>query len=190
MQLPLQVIFRNCPQSSSILELVEKKAKNLEHYFPRIIGCRVVIEVPHQHQHKGNLYRVFVDLTLPGNEIIVGRNPTLHEAHQDVFVAIRDSFRAARRQLQDRVRKRRTHSKRVNEGMDHGRVIQLSAEGYGFIQGADGREVYFHRNSVLNGQFDRLVVGEEVTFSEEMGNEGAQATTVHLIGKAGQHVFW
>lgn len=190
MQLPLQVIFRNCPQSSAVIALVEKKAKNLERYFPRIIGCRVVIEVPHQHQQKGNLYRVFVDLTLPGNEIIVGRNPILHGAHQDLFVAIRDSFRAARRQLQDRVRKRRAQSQRINQDVVHGRVTQLFPEGYGFIQDAEGREVYFHSNSVLNGQFDRLVIGEEVTFSEELGNQGAQATTVHLIGKTGKHMFW
>lgn len=190
MKLPLQVIFRNCPQSEAIVMLVEKKAKQLEKYFPRIMGCRVVIEVPHQHQTKGNLYRVLVDLTLPGNEIVVGRNPTQHESHQDVFVAIRDSFKAARRQLQDLVRKRRADNKRPTEGAEHGKVVRLFPEGYGFIKGPDGRELYFHRNSLINSNFEVIDLGAEVRFSEEMGLEGPQATTVQVIGKEGGHIFW
>jgi len=188
MKLPVQIVFRNCPQSSSIVSLVEKKAKQLERYFPRIMGCRVVIEVPHQHQHQGNLYRVFVDLTLPGNEIVVGRNRMLHEAHQDVFVAIRDSFKAARRRVQDLVRKRRDQSKRVQKGATHGTIVRLFPEGYGFIEGQNGQEVYFHRNSVLNSEFDRLTVGAPVRFSEETGEEGPQASTVHLAGSEDKHL--
>ena len=53
----------------------------------------------------------------------------------------------------------------------------------GFIEAADGGEIYFHRNAVLDGAFDRLVVGSEVVFVEEEGDKGAQASTVRLIGK-------
>ena len=140
MKLPVQIVFRNCPQSSSVVSLVQKKAKQLERYFPRIMGCRVVIEVPHQHQHQGNLYRVFVDLTLPGSEIVVGRNRVLDEAHQDVFVAIRDSFKAARRKLQDLVRKRRGISKRAREGAVQEAIVRSVSEDYGLIEGQNGQE--------------------------------------------------
>lgn len=188
MKLPVQVVFRNCPQSEALVNLIEKKTKQLERYFPRIMGCRVVVEVPHQHQHQGNLYRVFVDLTLPGNEIIVGRNHLLHESHQDVFVAVRDSFKAARRKLQDLVRKRRTQSKRVPAGASRGKVVELFPEGYGFIEGPDGKQVYFHRNSVINSQFDQIGLGSEVRFSEETGEEGPQASTVHLVARENRHL--
>ncbi len=181
MKLPLQVIFRNCPQSSAVITLVENKAKQLEKYFPRIMGCRVVIEVPHHHSHKGNLYRVLVDLTLPRNEIVVGRSPSLHEAHQDVFVAIRDSFKAARRQLQDIIRRRRDNNRRQLEGATQGKVVRLFPEGYGFILGGNGREIYFHRNNVLNLKFDRLEPGAKVRYSEELGEKGPQAVTVYFI---------
>lgn len=188
MKLPVQVVFRNCPQSEALVNLIEKKTKQLERYFPRIMGCRVVVEVPHQHQHQGNLYRVFVDLTLPGNEIIVGRNHLLHESHQDVFVAVRDSFKAARRKLQDLVRRRRSQNKRVQAGASKGKIVELFPEGYGFIEGQDGRQVYFHRNSVINSQFDQMNVGSLVRFSEETGQEGPQASTVHLIGNELRHL--
>lgn len=190
MKLPLQVVFKNCPQSEAVVKAVEKKMVKLERFFPRIMGCRVVVEAPHLRQNKGNLYRVVVDLTLPGNEIVVGRNPKLHEAHQDVFVAIRDSFRAARRQLQDQVRRRRGEVRREKAGLVAGKVIRLFPEGYGFIEDRDGREIYFHENSVLEGKFERIHLGTEVRFTEESGDEGPQATTVHLLGKESRHAFW
>jgi cold shock CspA family protein len=59
----------------------------------------------------------------------------------------------------------------------------LAGEDCGFIETAEGREIYFHRNAVLGGAFDRLIVGSEVRFVEEKGVKGAQASTVHLIGK-------
>jgi cold shock CspA family protein len=64
---------------------------------------------------------------------------------------------------------------------ERGRVAKLIAEeNYGFIESPDGREIYFHRNSVLDGAFDRLKVGAEVRFVEEDGDKGPQASTVHL----------
>ena len=54
-------------------------------------------------------------------------------------------------------------------------------EDFGRILTPDGREIYFHRNSLLNGNFDKLEVGDEVRFSEEMGDQGPHASTVHLV---------
>jgi cold shock CspA family protein len=54
---------------------------------------------------------------------------------------------------------------------------------FGFLESNDGQEVYFHRNSVLGDGFSRLHVGSRVTFAEEMGEKGPQATTIRLLGK-------
>ncbi len=65
-------------------------------------------------------------------------------------------------------------------------MVRIDADGgFGFIETPDGREIYFHRNSVLNDGFPRLDVGTRVTFAEEMGEKGPQATTVHIAGKHG-----
>lgn len=106
-----------------------------------------------------------------------------HAAHEDIYVAIRDAFDAARRKLQDYARRQRGDVK-IHEGSPQARVSRLlPEEGFGFLQTPDGREIYFHRNSVLAPGFDQLVVGVGVYFAEERGDQGAQATTVKLMGK-------
>ena len=76
----------------------------LEHAFERIERCAVVIEVPHRHQRQGNVFHVRVEVTVPDRTIAVSRDPGLDHAHEDVYVAIANAFRAARRQLQDHAR--------------------------------------------------------------------------------------
>ena len=88
-----------------------------------------------------------------------------------------------RRQLEDYARRQRLAVKQ-HELPPHAKVSKLfPQEGYGFIETADGRDVYFHRDSVLHDAFDRLHIGTEVSFAEETGAKGPQATTVHLVGK-------
>ena len=101
MQLPLQLQFRNMDPSSAIEAAVRKYVDKLRLFNGDIISCRVAIEAPHKHQYKGKLYHVVVDVRLPGKEIVVSRAPDDQQAHEDVYVAIRDAFDAARRQIQD-----------------------------------------------------------------------------------------
>lgn len=107
MQLPLQITFRDIPHSDAIEAAIQEKAAKLEQFYDRIMSCRVIIEAPHGHRHKGNLYHVRVELTVPDGELVVSRAPKEHKAHEDAYVAIRDAFDAARRQLQDYARKQR-----------------------------------------------------------------------------------
>ena len=94
-----------------------------------------------------------------------------------------DAFREMQRQLQDYARKQRGKVKE-HEVPLHGRVISLVPyEDYGKIETPDGREIYFHRNSVLDDAYDKLEVGNEVRFVEEMGEQGPQASTVQVVGK-------
>ena len=107
MRQPLQINFRDIPHSDAIEARVREKANKLDKFYDHIMTCRVMIEAPHGHHHKGNLYHIRIDLTVPNGEIVVNRDPKDHHAHEDVYVAIRDAFDAARRKLQDYARKRR-----------------------------------------------------------------------------------
>ncbi len=183
MQLPLQITFRDMPPSEAMEAAIREKAAKLEQFFDHIMGCRVVVEAPHQHHRKGKLYRVRIDITVPGAELVVNRSPDDHHAHEDAYVAIRDAFDAARRQLDTRVARRRGDVKN-HELPPHGRVLNLvPMEDYGMILTPDGREIYFHRNSVVNAEFDKLESGDEVRFAEELGEKGPQASSVQRVGK-------
>lgn len=107
MQIPLQISFRNMDPSPAVEDRVRKKAAKLERFHDRIVGCSVVIEAPHRHQHKGKLYTVRLDISVPGKDIVVGRAGPIDQAHEDVYVAIRDAFNAAVRQLEDHARRMR-----------------------------------------------------------------------------------
>jgi ribosomal subunit interface protein len=182
-QIPLQITFKNIDHSDAIEARLREKAAYLERFADDIMSCRVVVEAPHKHHHKGNIYHVSVDITLPGEEIVANRRPDEHQAHEDVYVAIRDAFDNARRQLEDYVRKQRGKVK-THETLPHGVVKELFPNmDYGVIETSDGHEVYFHRNSVIDEDFDKLEVGKRVHFNEEMGEKGPQASTVHVEGK-------
>jgi cold shock CspA family protein len=149
------------------------------------MSCRVVIECRHPRHDQGNLFRIRVDLKVPGRQIAVGRDPAAHHAHEDVYVAIRDAFDATRRLLEDHVRERGGEVK-LHAVPDHGRIARLLPEqNCGFILSADGNEIYFHRNSVTNGGFDKLAVGDEVRFVAQYSEspEGPQPSTVVALGK-------
>lgn len=161
---------------------VLRRCEWLARFYPRIMGCRVAIEAPHRHHKRGLLYRVRIDLTVPGAELVVGRDPPEHLAHADVYVAVRDAFRAARRALMDHLRKVRGEVKE-HVPVPMARVARLFDEPggrYGFLETSDGRDVYFHEHSVLDG-WDEIRVGDVVRFVEELGDKGPQASTVELI---------
>jgi ribosome-associated translation inhibitor RaiA/cold shock CspA family protein len=183
MKKPVQITFRDMPRSGAVEAKVREKVAKLEEFYDQIMACRVVIESPHSHHHQGNLFHVGIDLTVPNGEIIVNRNPREHHAHEDVYVAIRDAFKAARRKLQDFARRQRGDIK-IHEIPPHGFIFEIMpSQDFGRIRSSDGRELYFHRNSYLDGDFDSLEIGDEVRFFEEVGRKGLQASTVHLIGK-------
>jgi cold shock CspA family protein/ribosome-associated translation inhibitor RaiA len=186
MKQPAQVTFRNMDASEAVAQAVGRKIEWLERFFPGLIACRVAVEAPHRHR-RDQLYRVRVGLTLPGGEIVAGRAPAAREAHRDVSVAIRDAFNAARRLLQDKARRRRGQVK-VHDDTACARVVRIHPDGYGFLETPDGRELYFHAHSVLDG-FHRLVVGARVRYAEEIGEKGPQASTVALAGRRTHGTF-
>jgi ribosomal subunit interface protein len=101
MQTPVQVTFRNVQPSAAVEEKIHEYIAKLEHFYNRIISCRVTVDAPHRNHHKGKLYHVQIDLSVPNGELVVNRNPSEDKTHADIYIAIRDAFDALKRQLQD-----------------------------------------------------------------------------------------
>lgn len=177
MKLQLQITARNLDLSDATREEIRRKAEKLDTYYDQIMRCRVLVEVPHRHHHEGVLYNVRIDMTVPGAELVIKRQP-----NEDLDIAIRDAFDAARRQLEDFARRHRGAVKHREE-VPHARISALFPDkGYGFLTTPDGREIYFHERSVINCDFKHLQIGMEVRFVEEQGEKGPQASTVTVIG--------
>jgi cold shock CspA family protein/ribosome-associated translation inhibitor RaiA len=187
MHMPIKITFRGVAPSPAVESFIRDWAAKLDALYDRVQRCDVVVEAPHLHHQHGNQYRVRIALTVPGGQLVVSHDPGPDEAHEDVYVAVRDSFHAARRRLEDHVRRQLRKDVKVTEGPAHARVAFLDVEpGWGYLEDPDGRRIYFHRNSVLGG-IETLAVGDEVRFAEEPGDEGPRATSVEKIGAHGRH---
>jgi cold shock CspA family protein/ribosome-associated translation inhibitor RaiA len=183
MRLPLQVTFRNMEPSPSVEARARELASRLDRFSSQIMSCHVIIEAPHKHQHQGRIYEVRIDLTVPQGEIVVSREHPERHTHEDVYVALRDAFDAARSQLENFERRHRQDVKH-HEPNPRGWVSELyPAEDFGRIATTDGRSIYFHRHSVLGMDLEHLVTGMEVEFVEEPGDQGPQASTVKVSGR-------
>jgi cold shock CspA family protein/ribosome-associated translation inhibitor RaiA len=153
-----------------------KKVSKLEQFSKDLIDCEIAIEAPVGHHQKGGPYNVGIDLQVKGKELVVS-----HRSNADLRSAVRGAFDAARRQLEDHSRQMQ-HKTKTHASIPIARVTSLfPQDGYGFIATPEGRELYFHRNSVLEPGFDHIEVGTEVRFDEEMGEQAPQATTVKAI---------
>jgi len=186
MQTPPQIEFQDMNPTPAVRDAVDRHIAELEQRWGRITACRVVLKGPSQHHRVGGLYEVHVHLSLPdGREVNVKRAATEDKRRSDLTFALNNAFKRARRQLQDRVRRAQGQVK-THDGPPIGTVARLDPSGeFGFIETSDGQEVYFHRNSVVGEGYSHLRVGSRVTFAEEMGEKGAQASTVRLVGKHG-----
>ncbi|MFA7666481.1 MAG: HPF/RaiA family ribosome-associated protein [Burkholderiaceae bacterium] len=103
MKIPLQISFRDMPVSLALEALIREKAAKLEQFHPNMTGCRVVVDKPHNHSQQGEAFAVTVDVSVPGANLVAN-----HTRHEDPNVAVRDAFLAARRQVEDHVKRQRT----------------------------------------------------------------------------------
>lgn len=102
MQTELQITVRDMDHSPALDERIRSRVQKLERVYTPLMGCRVVAEAPHKHKHQGKHFHVRLDITVPGKEIVVN-----NDHHEDIYVALRDAFEAAKRQLEDYAAKRR-----------------------------------------------------------------------------------
>ena len=183
MQRPLEISFRDVPKNDSIKTLIYEKVEKLEKVCDYITGCRVAIEKPHRNVRTGNQYRVRVDITVPpGHEIVISKEPGNNDMHDSLPMVIRDAFDVARKQLQKIVSVQRKEVKSHPEQEVRAIISRIFPdEGYGFLRTINGREIYFHKNSLLNEEFEKLEEGRGVRFFEEDGEKGPQASSVQII---------
>lgn len=118
-----QIVFHNIDQSDALTDSVNKRVEKLRRYNGDIIGGRVVLDSPHNNHHKGKVYSVTLELHTPNKEVVVTQEQHDNHAHEDLYVAIRDAFNAAERQLKSvdkKHRKQAVHKNpdAVDDGMD------------------------------------------------------------------------
>jgi ribosome-associated translation inhibitor RaiA len=107
MQVPLKITFQDIAHSDAIEARLREEAAKLEQFYDRIVSMQVVVGRPQHRHHKGDTFHIKLQLEIPGAaDIVISRDPAVTGAHEDVYVTIRDAFKAARRQLQDVARKR------------------------------------------------------------------------------------
>jgi cold shock CspA family protein/ribosome-associated translation inhibitor RaiA len=175
MQIPLELSVRRATLSRELEAELADRAAKLERYYNRITSCRIAVEGPTNHHQEGGPWRVRVDVTVPGTELVADKEAAALNA------AAQGAFEAVERQVEEFARMRRGEVK-TSITPPEGRVLRLFPdEGFGFLAGEDGREVYFHQNSVLEPGFAALSVGARVRYAEEQGFEGPQASTVSLV---------
>ena len=184
MEKPVEINYEGFTPTEAQNTLFEQKIADLEKKFGRIIAGRISVKAPSEHHRTGRPYEISIRLRLPaGKEVDISKVRHLDERHADFQYAVNDAFKRAIRQLQDHARKLEGQVK-THEPPPVGVVTKLFDD-HGFLETTDGLEIYFHMNSVLGGGFSALQVGTKVTFHEEQGEEGPQASTVKPLEKHG-----
>jgi hypothetical protein len=189
MKVPIEISFRNLDSDPQIESLIREKAERLERFCGHLSSCRVAVERMPRRSKEGNDFHVRIDMTVPpSHELAVSKDPTGKAKRNDLAMVIRRAFAAAEKQLKALVDKQQGEVKRHLEQDVEGVVVRLFREqGYGFLRDSLGRELYFHRNSMLEGDWERVEIGAGVNFfeHEDEGEHGPQASTVRIVDKPG-----
>lgn len=182
MDQPLEVVFRNMRPSQEIEAQVEKHIAKLEKIFQKIVSCRVAIELPNKKEKTDDVPNVHIELHVPGKTLIVRRDHHAKERHQkpNVTTALHDAFEAIALQLKD-YKERLQREVKDHPAPLRARISNLRRDrDFGFLTTSEGKELYFHRNSVMNGDFAALKDGDVVQYVEGAGDTGPTASKVWL----------
>ena len=186
MQVTPEIKFHGIERSQWVEDYIGERVRRLERFADGITSCHVTLAQEQASHNKGNRYSVMVEVRLPPhNDLAVRKMKDVRDMPTQLPALINLAFGAVERQLKRAAALRRGEEKR-HDGQPHGMVEKLFPEGYGFIRTlGDDRQYYFHRNSVLHDDFERLVVGTEVRFSAEEGDKGPQASSVQIVSRPG-----
>lgn len=179
MQTPLEIAFHNMQPSDAVEAEIRKRAEKLDKMYDRLVGCRVSVEGLHKQHRTGNVYEVHIELMVPGQNLVVSREPHRAKerfANPDVYASVREAFKAAERQLID-FKERQRGEVKPHDPMLPGRIAQMDRD-HGFLTTPTGTQLYFHRNSVMDNGFDDLKPGDPVRFIEATGDTGPTASKV------------
>lgn len=182
MERPPSITFRNMQGSPEIEDHIRRRIDELEKTHPHVIGCDVVVEAPQKQHVTGTEFAVRITLSVPGPDIHVERHLGRSGASEDVNLAIHDAFDAARRKLKEQKREMGALEVKHHAPILHGVIDRLfEGEGYGFITADDGRELYFGRDHLVTGEWDKLRVGTKLRFREMEGDKGPFAANVAVL---------
>jgi len=187
MQVPLKITFRNVSKTPDIEALIGKQTAKLEHVCDHILSCRIAVEKPQEQERTGNPFRVRIGVTVPPKqELVVTREASEGDLHKRLPTVLRGAFGAMQRQLKRLVDRQHKGVKTDAEpGLGGFVSLLLRKEGYGFIRSLDGRQIYFHRDSLPGGEFDRLEIGTSVHWVEGQVEKRPRATSVRIVDKPG-----
>jgi cold shock CspA family protein len=184
MDKPFEIVCQGFKPSEAQDVVFQQKVRALERKFGRIASGRLVVRAPSGRHQRGGLYGINIRLRLHGGkEVESSKTPDPDDRYSNFRFALNDAFKRAERQLLMQVDRLEGEVK-SKAGQPIGTVARLF-EDHGFIESPEGLEIYFHRNSVLDGAFGKLEVGSRVAYAEETGEQGPQASTVRLLGKHG-----
>jgi len=185
MQVAPEVIFKDVDRTPWVEGYVAERLQHLERFSPDITSCHVTLAREQSSRRTGNRYSVMVEVRVPRqHDLAVRKQKEIRDMDTQLPAVINEAFGAIEKQLKKTAALRRRDEK-SHDGQPRGLVEKLFAdEGYGFIRTVEeDRQLYFHRNSVLHDDFERLTVGTEVRFTPEQGEQGPQATSVQVLGK-------
>lgn len=189
MQRELQIAFKGLDSSPALESLIRERASRLEKQYPRLVGCRVVVEIPHRGSQSAKVpIAVSVEAEVPGRPTIVGKDQTeRREAKEDYTAALNNAFQAVERQLDKLADIRNQDVKPHAADGRSGMVVRLFPEqDYGFIEADGSPELHFTRSAVAGNAFDELTVGMivQVTPATDEGPMGPQASAVRLLDRS------
>lgn len=135
MNQPLRISWRHLQPSPTVEALVRRKAAHLERFHDRITACAVTLELPQRHQRLGKHFRVRIEISVPGETLVVGRDPAASKVHEDLAAAVNAVFREARRaleahagRLEARVRPARSARSRIPSSIRRTRTNEPTSE--------------------------------------------------------------
>lgn len=183
MDVPLQLSFKNVEKTPALDDLVREKVDKLESLSSSLTSCRVHVEREHESQTTGNGYHLRIEMhAAPGHVLLVEDTPGEGSVNDELSSVLIDAFQTATRRPKEH--EERNHGEvKTHPQQEVGAVVRnlFAEEGYGFAESLQGETVYFHRNSVINDDWDRLQEGSGVRLVVTEGDKGPQATTVQVI---------
>ncbi|MFP4473346.1 MAG: HPF/RaiA family ribosome-associated protein [Candidatus Omnitrophota bacterium] len=182
MQVPLEVTFHNCEHLDDIEQLVREKTDSLEKVCDHIISCRVAIEQPHKHHHKGNAYRVRIYVTAtPKHELFVEEEPTEEKKDYSLKSIVQKAFKTMQRRLK-KLNEEQHGQVKSHPNNDVEALVEKIFPQHGFLRTLDTDEqIFFNRKSVINEEFERLKPGTGVHAAYYSTEDGYHASTVKVV---------
>jgi ribosome-associated translation inhibitor RaiA len=188
MQIPPEISFHHVDKPEWAETMILDSIAKLEQIYDRLIACRVRVDQRQDNAKHTIPPVVRIEMRLPGRkDLVVAHEPDhLQREFQapDLRTAITEAFRIAQDRLAEHKDRLADHTavarhEAANEFL--GQIAEMHPEqDHGFMLTKEGGLLYFHRNSLLSGDFDRLKRGEEVTYVEEVGDTGPIATKVRV----------